>query len=72
MHNNSNHHFGDICDYTYSLGFPTMRDKIVNRDFNTFEMFQTLQSFAQQFEVKRVWMVKVILVFCCLMMLFIS
>ena len=31
-----------------------MCDKIINRDFDTFEMFQTLQCFAQQLKVKRV------------------
>lgn len=49
-----------------------MRDKIINRDFDTLEMFQTLQCFAQQFKIKRVWVVKVVLVYCCLVMLLIG
>lgn len=57
---------------TYSLGFTTMRDEVVDGNLHTFEMFQTLKSFTQQLKIERVRMVKVVLIFSSLVMLLIS
>jgi len=47
-----------------------VRDKIVDGHFDTLEMFKPLQRFPQEFEIKRVRMVEIVIVTGRLMVLF--
>lgn len=61
-----------MIDKTYSLRLSTVSDEIVNGDFHTFEMFQSLKRFTQQFEIESIRVVKVVFVLGSLVMLFLS